>query len=73
MEGYDYDAAASTIKIEDITSNKINRDILRRLKEDDPEFDEVWVTNARDDEFDYCPEGSLDIGWLGYFIGKKKH
>ena len=36
MEGYDYDAAASTIKIEDITSNKINQEILRRLKENDP-------------------------------------
>ena len=70
MEECDYVAVASAINMEDITSDDVNRDILSRLKENDPEFYEMWVTYARDDECDYCPEGSLDIGWLGYFIGK---
>ena len=45
MEGYDFEAAASTVNmnIEDITSDGINRDILRRLKENDPTFDGVIV------------------------------
>ena len=33
MEGYDYEAAARTIKIEDITTDDTNREILRKLKE----------------------------------------
>ena len=72
MEEYDYDAAASTIKIEDITSDKINQKILRRLKENIPNFvlkvqgnREGWAVNI------YRPEGAHDLGWLGYFIGKK--
>ena len=40
MEEYDYDAAVSTIKIEDIASDETNRKILSRLKENDPTFDE---------------------------------
>ena len=38
MDGYDYDAAAGTVKIEDITSDEINREILRRIEENDPSF-----------------------------------
>ena len=70
MDGYDYDAAASTIKIEDITTDEDNQNILRRLKGNDPDFDKLWVTSSRDDEYDYCPGGARDSGWLGYFIGK---
>ena len=80
MEEYnDYDAAAATIKIEDITTDKINRKILRQLKENGPDFDKVWVMSNRDvwgEEFRrycYCPEGAHDFGWLGYFIGKNTH
>ena len=36
MEGYDYDAASSTINIDDITTDRVNRKILRRIKENDP-------------------------------------
>ena len=70
MEGYDYDAAARTIKIRDITSDEINRKILRRLKENDPTFDKLWVTDSRDDDMDYCPEGARDLGWVGYYISR---
>ena len=38
MEIYDYDAVASTIKIADITSDSTNREIMRRLKENDPTY-----------------------------------
>ena len=44
MEGYDYDAAASTIKIDDITSDKCNREILRKLKENDPGYVSLVVS-----------------------------
>ena len=70
MEGYDYDAAASTIKIEDITRDEGNRNILRCLKENDPDYVEMWVRSSRVDDRDYCPEGARDMGWVGYYIGK---
>jgi hypothetical protein len=78
MDGYDFDAVARTIKIEDITADEVNREILRRLKENDPEFD--WIVVSRNrvsrsrgdaaDEFYYCPKGADEWRWLGYFIGK---
>jgi len=70
MEGYDYDAAARTINIIDITTNESNRYILRKLKENDAYFDKLWVTDSRDDEYDYFPESVHEMGWIGYFIGK---
>ena len=57
MDEYNYDALACTVNIEDITSREINRNILRRLKDDDPSY---IVSNDDDD----------GMGWLGYFIGK---
>ena len=72
MEGYDYDAAASTIKVEDITSSETNRRILRSLKVNDPSFDELWMTSSRvvcgDNE--YFPGSARDLAWLGYYIGQ---
>ena len=71
MEGYDYQAAASTIKIDDIASDDVNRKILRRLKANDPQFDDLRVSNGdRCDENYYCPEGVRGTGWLGYYIGQ---
>ena len=72
MEGYDYDAVASTIKVEDITSNDTNRKILRKLKANDAEFDDLVVVSSRDydDNNEYCPEDTRSLGWLGYYIGK---
>ena len=82
MEGYDYDAAASTIKLEDISTDETNRAILRKLKENDSEFVELLLVRKRDedggnyrrDENEFCPDGTCDLGgrelgWLGYFIG----
>ena len=73
MEVYDYDAAARTIEIEDITSDEVNRNVLRRLKENDPDFVKVVVCSKRDGRYDYCLEGPRDLAWLGHFIGKNTH
>ena len=35
MEGYNYDALASAVKIEDVTSDEINQVILRQLKDNE--------------------------------------
>ena len=77
MEGYDlvmeegdYEVAAGAINMEDITSDEDNQDILRRLKENDPDFEMLWVMDEPINDNDYCPEGDSEPGWLGYFIGK---
>ena len=74
MEEYDYDAAAGTIIIKDITTGRINSEILRQLKENDPGFDELWVGNGGDERCDneYYPKfkSANDMGWIGYFIGE---
>jgi len=74
MEGYEYyQAAASTIKIDDIASDDVNRKILRRLKENDPNFDELWWVDGGGPTsrkgYMYYPEGGSDVGWFGHFIG----
>ena len=76
MEGLlDYDAAASTIKIEDITTDEINREILRKLKGNDPTFEKLRVYEERSSHLDnrYCPQGARDFGWLGYYIGQNTY
>ena len=81
MAEHDYDAAARNIKIEDITSDDTNRSILRKLKENDTEFDKLYMRGIHSDYRDwrsphdnnvYSPEGDDDSGWLGYYIGKNK-
>ena len=74
MEVYNkYAALADTTKIEDITSNEVNRDILHRLKNNDEDFDQLWVYEEEEldqrDYNEYSPDSREDIGWLGYFIG----
>ena len=51
--------------------------ILRQLKENDPNFDKLWVQGNREGwaasrSCCFCPKGASDLalGWLGYFIGK---
>ena len=75
MENYDYEAAAGTIKIEDITNDRTNREILRRLKANDAEFDDlvVIVVSSRNWQrcnIEYLPTESHEFGWLGYYIGQ---
>ena len=71
MEEYNYEALARSIKIEDITSDEDNQNILRRLKENDPDFDSFRICSQSQivEEFDFCPTNGEELGWLGYFIG----
>ena len=70
-----YAALADTIKINDITSNNVNRDILQCLKDDKP-FETLCIhpgppsAGTSQDYYDYIPEDGEDIGWLGYYIGR---
>ena len=78
MEGYNYDALASTVKIEDITSDDINQDILRQLKDNELQKN-LWICNSDDymeseDIVEYdCPGDDIEqLGWLGYYIGRTR-
>jgi len=73
-----YDAQADSINIEDIATNDNNRLVLNRMKRNDPEdHDKLFIHNQHDEDGeaceDYVPEGTNDMGWLGYFIGKNNH
>ena len=64
---------ADTIKIEDITSNRINRSILLKLKNNDERFDKLYILTQLiiDQDYDnYNPDDGEDMGWLGYYIGQ---
>ena len=68
----EYDALACSIKVEDISSDELNQNILRRLKDNDPELDKLWICGEDQicDELDFFPTNGKELGWLGYFIGK---
>ena len=75
MDGLDYDArcAAGTTKIEDITTDEINREILRRLKENDPNLKKLathMVYDGWGKDYCYRPENGHDLKLLGHFIGE---
>ena len=68
--------APSKYKIEDIAADKNNRKILRKLKENVPEFTELYVGNEDSRnyyrfryDYYYLPESASELGWLGYYIG----
>jgi len=68
-----YAALANTIKIEDITSNELNREILYRVKNNNESFDKIFIMeDATGDDDEYIPDDGEDTGWLGYFIGNNK-
>ena len=67
-----FDALASTIKIEDISSDELNQEILRRLKDNDPDLEYLCISgdDQLPDENDFYPDNGEALGWLGYYIGK---
>ena len=73
MEEYDYEAAATTVKIEDVANDRTNREILRKLKENDPTFKKLGVERSSHQGNRYSPENARDFGWLGYYIGNNTH
>ena len=85
-----YEAQANSIDINTITNDKINREILHRLRANDPTLTEVGICDleAREDDASrafhyrgaeaayeetrtyYCPINNIELGWLGFFIGR---
>lgn len=66
-----YESLASITRIEDITSDESNAEILRRLDRDDPDFKSVSLS-LRSGSGDFRG-GKGELGWLGYYIGKSSH
>ena len=71
LDFHEYEALAGNIKMEDITNDEINANILRRLSVNDASFNYLWMRcqGARDDD-DFCPTTAKEMGWLGHFVGK---
>jgi hypothetical protein len=77
MERPDYDALAQDINLEDITSCERNANILRILRDGDPNWNKrLYIMNEEDEEADpdedFLVREGDDLGWLGYFIGKSE-
>jgi hypothetical protein len=73
-ERRDYDALAQDINLDDITSCKRNANILRKIRDGDPDWNKSLYILSEEDE-DGCSGDVVvgeedDLGWLGYFIGK---
>jgi len=69
-----YEARAKDVKLEDITSSQQNKNILERLRNDDPYFTYIYIAETvdDDDESDFVIREGDDLGWLGYFVGRSK-
>ena len=68
---FNYAASADTIKIEDITSDEQNREIIQRLRDNDESFDSLYMdSGSSEDDDEYKHIDGEDIGWLGYYIGQ---
>ena len=72
MEVHDYEyyeANAKDVKLEDITSDDDNADILAKIRDNDPEKTYFGIDNEDDDDDFLVREGD-HLGWLGYFVGE---
>eukprot|EP00984_Skeletonema_dohrnii_P001042 scaffold328_cov95-Skeletonema_dohrnii-CCMP3373.AAC.7 len=67
-----YEARAKDVKMEDITSDEDNADILERLRDNDPDFTHISIGEEFTDESDFVVREGEDLGWLGYFVGRSK-
>eukprot|EP00984_Skeletonema_dohrnii_P009299 scaffold3549_cov110-Skeletonema_dohrnii-CCMP3373.AAC.1 len=65
-----YDSHVWDVKLENITSDEYNAEILRKLRDNDPAFTMIFLTLQFDDEDDFVINDDDDMGWLGYFIGR---
>jgi hypothetical protein len=70
----DYDALAQDINLQDITSCEGNANILRMIRDGDPNWTNSLYITSEEDEDDLMNEFVVgegdDLGWLGYFVGK---
>ena len=74
-ENRDYDALVQNINLEDITSSAKNADVLRQLRNGDPDWNqELYILGSEiDGDIDEFVVGTGDdLGWLGYFIGRSE-
>ena len=65
-----YETHAKDVKLEDITSDEDNADILAWLRDEDPEFTYMSITASNYEENGYVVREGDHLGWLGYFVGK---
>ena len=65
-----YESHMWDVKLEDITSSKDNAEILRQLRDNDPYFTSITLTNSAMDYDDFVVGTNDDLGWVGYFIGR---
>ena len=59
--------------MEDVTDDKINANILRRLSVNDTDFEFLYLRHVAAGVRDYtafCPTTAKEMGWLGHFVGK---
>ena len=74
MDTYNkYAALADTIQIKDITSNKDKQNILKKLKDNDANFNQMWISDEDqviEPSVDYDFDSAEELGWLGYYIGQ---
>ncbi len=61
-----YEARAKDVKLEDITSDEWNADILASLRDNDPAFTSISI----DSRTDFTVREGDDFGWLGYYVSK---
>jgi len=69
---YDDRAGCVSVNLEDITSSENNENILRKLRDGEPNWDkQIFITNEFiHDDKDFVVGDGDDCGWLGYFIGR---
>lgn len=71
---HEYDSLVNTIKMRNITSDRRNARVLRRLKGNDPNFTFLHVNTPLRHVCEHtCNPSAGDYGWLGYFIGNNTH
>ena len=72
MHDYEYyEARAKDVKLEDITSDDDNAEILAWLRDNDPETTYIYIS-ASDDYGDFVVREGDHLGWLGYFVGRSE-
>ena len=67
-----YEAHAEDVKLEDITSDEDNADVLARLLDNKSYCIYLSIATEREDDFDFVVREGDDLGWLGYFVGRSQ-
>ena len=73
VQDYNYYAAHATdVKLQGITSDEYNADIIARLRDDDPELKYFAIAAELDDIGDFIVREGDHLGWVGYFVGRSE-